>query len=47
MHVALSALLLSTFLGLLLLGLARVLHDMLARDLPPLAIPRPESDQGS
>lgn len=44
MHFVLSALLLCSFVVLLLAGLASVLRDLLARDFRPLAIPRTGRD---
>jgi hypothetical protein len=47
MHLVLSALLLCSFVVLLLAGLASVLRDLLSRDLRPLLIARAGRDQRS
>lgn len=48
MHFVLSALLLCSFVVLLLAGLASVLRDLLSRGhLRPLAIPRAERERRS
>ncbi len=45
MHFVLSALLLCSFVVLLLAGLASVLRDLLSRDPQPRVMPRAERDQ--
>jgi hypothetical protein len=45
MHLVLSALLLCSFVVLLLAGLASVLRDLLSRDFRPLVMPRAERDR--
>jgi hypothetical protein len=47
MHFVFSALLLCSFVVLLLAGLASVLRDLLSRDLRPLMMPRAEGDRRS
>jgi hypothetical protein len=47
MHFVLSALLLCSFVVLLLAGLASVLRDLLSRDLRPMALPAAGSDRPS
>jgi hypothetical protein len=47
MRIVLSALLLCSFVMLLLAGLASVLRDLLSRDFRALAMPREERERHS
>jgi hypothetical protein len=47
MHIVLSALLLCSFVMLLLAGLASVLRDLISRDFRGLAMPREERERHS